>query len=391
VTNLARLRSSFEKQYGHPPQGIARAPGRINLLGEHVDYNDGWVLPSAIERCAWLAFSESGNSEVMLYASDLEADVRFDLNALESKLDCEGDPLPAWALYPAGVAWALNQCNLPISGLQAMLTSQVPIGSGLSSSAAIEVAFAVAWQALSPWQQEPMDLAQICQRAENEYVGVQCGLMDPFSILHGVRDHALFFDTRTLDWEPIPLPANVALVIADSGVRRRLGGSAYNQRREACEQAQRLLAEHLPGVRALRDVSLRDFRKHEQALPPSLRPIAEHVIGECARVLRAVELLKAEDAKGFGALMFEGHASLRDLYQVSSPELDALVEIASGLPGCLGARLTGAGFGGCTINLVEAQTADAFVEKLSSAYTQRTGGKADVWISRAVDGAQITQ
>ncbi|HEY71436.1 MAG TPA: galactokinase [Anaerolineae bacterium] len=389
MKNHARIRSSFEQHYGHPPEWIARAPGRINLLGEHVDYNDGWVLPAAIDRCARLAFSASTTSEIMLYAADLEANVRFDLNALDDKLDCDGNPLPGWALYPAGVAWVLRQNHLPISGLQAVLTSQIPIGSGLSSSAAIEVIFAVAWQALSPWQQTPMELAQICQRAENEYVGVQCGLMDPFSILHGVRDHALFFDTRTLDWEPVPLPAHVSLVVADSGVRRRLGGSAYNQRREACEQALRLLAKRLPGVHALRDVSLDDFREHEQALPPSLRPIAEHVVGECVRVLRAADLLKAEDAKGFGALMLEGHASLRDLYQVSSPELDTLVEIARELPGCLGARLTGAGFGGCTVNLVEAQTAETFIERLSSAYAQRTGGKADVWISRPVDGANL--
>ncbi len=389
MINLERLRSSFENQYGHPPEWIARAPGRINLLGEHVDYNDGWVLPAAVDRCAWLAFSASNTPEVELYAADLEAHVRFDLNALDGKLDCDGIPLPDWVLYPAGVAWVLRQNRLPISGVQAVLTSQIPIGSGLSSSAAIEVVFAVAWQALSPWQQSPMELAQICQRAENEYVGVQCGLMDPFSILHGVRDHALFFDTRTLEWEPVPLPDRVALVVADSGVRRRLGGSAYNQLREACEQAQRLLAERLPGVRALRDVSLQDFKQHEQALPPSLRPIAEHVIGECARVPRAAELLKDENVNGFGALMFEGHASLRDLYQVSSPELDALVEIAGELPGCLGARLTGAGFGGCTINLVEAQAADAFVERLSVEYQGRTGREAEVWITRAADGAHV--
>jgi galactokinase len=383
----APLRSSFESHFGHPPKGIIRAPGRINLLGEHVDYNDGWVLPVAIDRCAWLAFSGTNTSGISIYALDLDESTHFDLHALDARHDSDGLSLPTWALYPAGMAWALQQFQFPISGLHAALMSQIPIGSGLSSSAAIEVAFALAWQAVSTWHRSPMELAQICQHAENEYVGVQCGLMDPFAILHGIRDHALFFDTRTLDWEPVPLPADVALVIADSGVRRGLGSSAYNQRREACQQAQRLLSERLPSVRALRDVSPEDFEEHKQALPPSLRPLAEHVIRECDRVRRGTALLRAGDSRGFGALMFEGHASLRDLYQVSSPELDALVEIAAGLPGCLGARLTGAGFGGCTINLVEAHNADAFAKALSTAYHNHTGRETEIWITRAMQGA----
>ena len=383
------LLQAFEREFGHLPRLIARAPGRVNLLGEHVDYSDGWVLPVAIDRCAWLAASPSQTTEVSIHALDLGESIAFDLKGLEDKLDLAGEALPAWALYPAGVAWALRQDGHALTGMQCVLTSDVPIGSGLSSSAAIEVAFATAWQALADWQVPPMALAQLCQHAENDYVGVQCGLMDQFCSLHGIRDHALCFDTRTHEWECVPLPAEVSLVIADSGVRRRLGGSAYNQRRAACEQAARLLSERLPNVRALRDVTPSELQEHEQALPPSLRPIAEHVVSECKRVRLGAEVLKAGDAASFGKLMFEGHASLRDLYEVSSPELDALVEIASGIPGCLGARLTGAGFGGCTINLVEAAEASAFVDRLAAEYQRKMDREAMVWISRAVDGAGL--
>ena len=385
------LLGAFERQFGHTPELVARAPGRVNLLGEHVDYSDGWVLPAAIDRCAWLAASPSRNTNVSLHALDLDQSISFDLTELDGKQDLAGNALPEWARYPAGVAWALRQAGHTLSGMQGVLTSEIPIGAGLSSSAAIEVVFAIAWQVFADWRIPPMVLAQLCQRAENAYVGVQCGLMDQFCSIHGVKDHVLCFDTRTLEWERVPLPSDVALVIADSGVRRRLGGSAYNQRRAACEQAVRLLSERLPEVHALRDVSPEQLNEHEQALPPSLRPIAEHVVMECERVRRGVELLKAGDASAFGGLMFEGHASLRDLYMVSSHELDALVEIAAGLPGCLGARLTGAGFGGCTINLVEVSEAAEFCERLAVEYQRNMGRKATVWISRVVEGAGVVQ
>jgi galactokinase len=381
----------FEREFGHLPQIVARTPGRVNLLGEHVDYSDGWVLPAAIDRFVWLCASPSSSTILSLHALDIGESCRFDLTDLGGNLDLAGDPLPEWARYPAGVAWSLLKDGLAINGMRCVLTSDIPIGAGLSSSAAVEVAFATAWQALSDWSLGPMRLAQLCQRAENEYVGVQCGLMDQFSCVHGIKDHAIFFDTRTLEWEPVPLPPNVAVVIADSGIRRSLGESAYNQRRKACERAMRLLSDRLPEIVALRDVSMKQLREHEQALPPSLRPIAQHVVGECERVRRGVELLKAGDVHGFGRLMLEGHASLRDLYEVSSPELDALVEIATGLPGCFGARLTGAGFGGCTVNLVEASKVPSFSKRLASEYQRSLGREAKVWSTRAADGAKLTQ
>jgi galactokinase len=385
----SKLLNAFELAFGHAPALVARAPGRINLLGEHVDYSDGWVLPAAIDRSAWLAVSPSSSSDVSIHALDSGERSRFNLTKLDTKLDIDGAPLADWARYPAGVAWSLIKEDLPVSGINGVLTSEVPIGAGLSSSAAVEVVFATAWQALSDWELRPMRTAQLCQRAENAYVGVRCGLMDQFSSVHGVKNHALYFDTRTLEWEPVRLPSDIVIVIADSSVRRRLGSSAYNQRRQACEQAARLLSERLPGIRALRDVSPEQLKEHDQALPPDLRPLAEHVVREIERVRHGVELLKDGDVKAFGRLMFEGHASLRDLFEVSSRELDALVEIAAGLPGCHGARLTGAGFGGCTVNLVTAKEAPAFCQRLAAKYAQITGQEASVWITRASEGAGV--
>jgi galactokinase len=361
----------------------------VNLLGEHVDYNDGQVLPVAIDRAAWLACSIADTPTVSIHALDLGEFVSFHLSELQHKADVRGQPLPTWARYPAGVAWALLERGHRVTGVQAALTSDIPIGAGLSSSAAVEVAFAIAWQALGEWPLQRLELAQACQQAENQYVGVQCGLMDQFASLHGLSGHALLFDCRTLDWKPLPLPSGAALVIADSGARRDLSSTAYNQRRLACRQAVEILAGHIPNVAALRDVTAEAFTQHASSLPPTVRRRAEHVVKEINRVTQATHLLQAGDAPGLGALMSEGHASLRDLYQVSSPELDALVDIAASLPGCYGARLTGAGFGGCTINLVESSQAQDFTRRLAAKCQDRIGRQLAVWISRASDGAAL--
>jgi galactokinase len=268
-------------------------------------------------------------------------------------------------------------------------TSNVPIGSGLSSSAAVEVGFAVLWQALDGWSVERMTLAQLCQRAENDYVGLACGLMDQFASTHGVEGHALYFDTRSLEWQPVPLPVGSALVVADSGVRRSLATSAYNERRSSCEEAVKILRQFMPGIHSLRDVLPTEFAAYSDQLPPIVRKRAEHVVKEIARVQTALTALHRSDSRTFGALMFAGHASLRDLYEVSIPELDALVNIARDLPGCLGARLTGAGFGGCTVNLIEESKAKEFIAGLQAGYQQATGRLAQVYLCRASQGATI--
>lgn len=247
--------------------------------------------------------------------------------------------------------------------------------------------FAVAWKTLGGWAAEQMTLARLCQQAENEYVGVACGLMDQFASAHGVAGHALYFDTRSLDWEPVPLPQDTVLAIADSGVRHSLTNSAYNQRRAECEQAVEILRQDLPQIQSLRDVSPADFDKFRRNLPPTVELRAEHVIDEIERVQSAAAALRKGDKETFGALMFAGHSSLRDLYNVSTPELDSLVEIARDLPGCIGARLTGAGFGGSTINLVEGANSEDFIQGLEEGYLRKTGRPTKVYLCKASQGA----
>jgi galactokinase len=365
----------------------AQAPGRVNLLGEHVDYNDGPVLPAAINRAVNMAAAPQSGGNVTVHALDLQESVSFHLDDLERKVDLEGRTLPDWALYPAGVAWAMGQEGFQVTGMQAAYTSDVPIGAGLSSSAAVEVCFAFAWQTLAGWEVGRMKLAELCQKAENMYVGVSSGLMDQFASAHGVRGHALYFDTRSLEWFPLPLPGKTALVIADSGVRRTLATSAYNERREACEQAVAILQQKIPGLKSLRDISPPAFAAYSEFLPEVVRKRAEHVVKEIHRVETAVVALRRGETRSFGSLMFAGHASLKDLYEVSILELDALVRIARGLPGCLGARLTGAGFGGCTVNLVQEEHVEQFMIGLREAYQFQFKREAEVYLCKASDGA----
>jgi galactokinase len=365
---------------------LTSAPGRVNLLGEHVDYNNGIVLPIAIDRRVNLAAQPRTDEVVHLNALDLKQEVTFCLQDLSSRTDLNGKPLPGWSLYPAGVAWALAGNGYSVCGLDAVFSSTVPIGAGLSSSAAVEMAFAVLWQALGGWEADRMTLAKIGQVAENQYVGVNCGLMDQFASAHGIALHALYFDTRSLEWRPLPLPPGTAVVVADSGVRRQLATSAYNDRRQSCEKAVQLLKNRLPSIQSLRDVVPGQLEVNRDLLSGEVYRRAKHVVDEIERVNLAGACLNNDDAAGFGRLMFAGHRSLRDLYEVSCPELDALVEIAESQPGCFGARLTGAGFGGCTVNLVALEKADNFIQGLKSGYQQRTDRVAQVYLCHASRG-----
>lgn len=368
---------------------MAVAPGRVNLLGEHVDYNDGIVLPAAIDRTVKLSAAPTDERVVAIEAIDLKEKTAFSLDNLDQKEDLQGNPLPGWALYPAGVARVLQHKGLEVRGMRAAFTSDVPIGAGLSSSAAVETAFTVMWRAIGGWELSAMQVAQFSQEAENHYVGVNCGLMDQFASAHGVADHALWFDTRSLEWKPLPLPPRTVIIIADSGVRRSLTTSAYNDRRAACEEAVAILRAPLPAIRSLRDVTGADLEHYGSLMPPVTLMRARHIVDELERVEKAVQFLEAGDPQGFGQLMLECHTSLRDLYQVSCPELDILVEIASGLPGCWGARLTGAGFGGCTVNLVKEDQAAGFIKKLKDGYLKAAGKSAEVYLCRASQGAAV--
>jgi len=381
---LQNLVEAFHGHFGHAPTLMARAPGRVNLLGEHVDYNDGMVLPAAIDREVRIAASPRTDRQVHLLAVDLGETAAFTLDELAAGREF----LPMWARYPAGTAWALLDAGLPVTGMQAAFTSNVPMGAGLSSSAAVEVAFAAAWRLAGGWQMDCLQLARLCQRAENEYVGVKCGLMDQFASACGVEGHVLYFDTRSLFYEPVPLPPDTAIVIADSKVRRSLATSAYNARRAACEEAVHLLKQYLPSITSLRDVTSVEFAAYGDYLPEEVRKRAEHVIKEIARVETAVRALQKQDAPLFGGQMYSGHTSLRKLYEVSCRELDILVDAARQIPGCYGARLTGAGFGGCTVNLVAAAQSETFAAALRAAYSEQTGIEADVYVCQASQGAE---
>ena len=389
MTDEPALISDFTKRFQRTPQVVTRAPGRVNLLGEHIDYNDGVVLPVAIDRHVKLAAAAMPENVVNLRALDLGQSASFSLDSLDARQDVQGHALPNWAKYPAGIAWALSNAGLKVTGMQAVYSSSVPIGSGLSSSAAVQVAFAATWRALGGWQLDNLRLAQLCQRAENLYLGVTSGLMDQFASACGVEGHALVFDTRSLEWSTVALPEGSAIVVADSGVRRSLANSAYNERHASCEQAVELLRKYKPGLQSLRDISAVEFAAYSDYLPEVVRKRAEHVVQEIYRVERAVNVLRGGDAKMFGGIMFAGHRSLRNLYQVSTAELDALVEIAHDLPGIYGARLTGAGFGGCTVNLIEAAQAEAFIQGLVQGYREKTGKEAKVYLCQASAGVSV--
>ncbi len=373
-----RVKAEFRERFGGEPERWARAPGRVNLIGEHTDYNDGFVLPMAIDRDIWIAFRPRPDRTVRLWSLDFAQASEFSLDAVVR------DPSASWSNYVRGVAWLLADRGVRLRGMDAAVQGTVPIGAGLSSSAALEVAAGLALLAAAGGDMPRAELALACQRAENEFVGNRCGIMDQFISALGRAGHALFLDCRSLDYRHVPLPAGYRIVVANSMVRRALVDSAYNERRAQCEQAAQAL-----GVRALRDADEAMLESAKRHLPEVVYRRARHVVRENARVLQAVDAMRRGDAEAFGALMNASHASLRDDYEVSCRELDALVDIARRQSGCLGARMTGAGFGGCTVNLVEAGAVEAFVPALREGYRAATGLDAEIYVCDAADGAGV--
>lgn len=386
---IDHLKNVFQEKFGSAAAHLVRAPGRVNLLGEHVDYNDGFVLPAAIDRATYIAFSASGSDQTRLVAVDFNEQAFFSPGTLPSKTQPDGSPLPEWALYPAGVLWALGQEGLETRGLRAVYASNVPRGSGLSSSASVEMAFVIAWQALGDWTLSPMQGALLGQKAENRYVGVNSGIMDQFASACGVENHLLLLDCRSLEWKTIPLPEDISIVVADTKVRRKLTSGEYNKRRAACEEAVRVLKQDLPEIESLRDVPVEAFNRLAAELPEGVSKRARHVVEEIERSKQAEALLEAGNIQRFGELMNECHVSLRDLYEVSCPELDVMVRVAQSLVGCYGARLTGAGFGGCTVNLVERAAAERFSRALAQGYQSEVGYPPEIYITRASKGAEL--
>ncbi len=374
---MAVLEEAFRHTYGYAPTFLARAPGRVNLIGEHTDYNDGLVLPMAIDREAVVVGAPRDDNVVNLFSLHYNEKLSFDLGTIARRQEHH------WSHYVLGVADALLRAGHTLKGFDGVLGSDVPIGSGLSSSAAVELATLMAFAAATPsLQLSPLDAARLAQRAENCFVGVQCGLMDQLIAALGRAGHALLIDCRTLAHQPVPLPEGYTVVIIDTAAPRALASSAYNERRAQCEQAARLL-----GVPALRDVSPEELARRQTELPPLLARRARHVVRENQRVLQAVEALRAGDVAELGALMNQSHDSLRDDYEVSSPALDAAVEIARATDGVLGARMTGAGFGGCAIALAAQACVPALTTNLLAHYPKRTGLTPRLYPCSASDGA----
>lgn len=361
---------------------VYQAPGRVNLIGEHTDTSEGFVMPAAIDLKTISVLGPRGDSKAQIYSANFDELVRFDLRDLPAR------PRQHWSDYAAGVLWSLHRQGIASSGFDMTLSGNVPTGAGLSSSASVEVAVAVAVLAHAKATLTKPEIAKICQSAENDFVGAQSGIMDQFASCCGVKDHAILLDCRTLEYEPLPLPAEVMLVLCNSMVKHSLSdGGAYNRRRAEVEEGVRILQKHYPAMRTLRDIGERELRACSTEMPEDVFRRCLHVVTENARVLQAATALREKDFSGFGTLMVQAHRSMRDNYAASCAEADNLVELAMQQAGCYGARITGAGFGGCTVNLVAAENAKAFAENVRSGYRKATGIDAEIYVSHASDGA----
>jgi galactokinase len=414
---IVDIRQKFEEIFGYQPATVVRAPGRVNLIGAHTDYNDGYVLPVAIDRSILMAAAPRPDRQVVLHALDFDQRTEFSLD------DIRHDDQHPWSNYQRGVAFFLQERGFELTGIDAIITGDIPVGSGLSSSAAVEVAAAYAWQVLSGFPLSRVELALVCQKAENEFVGMKCGIMDQFISALGQRDHALLIDCRTLEYELVKLrwrssrtcsaPAeretsfatpeenlhsiklgadegsprpSATIVVCDTMKRRGLVDSEYNARRQECEEGVRLLQKHLPGIKALRDVSTAQFERYRGDLPEVVRRRCRHIVYENERVLQSVKALKGGDLATFGRLMNESHLSLRDDYQVSCWELNVMVEAAWQVEGVYGSRLTGAGFGGCTVSLVAREAVERFRAHVAAEYQAATGIEPQIYVCAVEDG-----
>jgi galactokinase len=378
-TTLRKYRQTF----GGEPDLVASAPGRVNLIGEHTDYNDGFVLPAAINKRMYAAVAKREDQLISIYAADYDSTIHTSIEALN------GREREHWANYPKGVLGILARAGHKVAGLNLCLKGDVPQSAGLSSSAALEVATAFAAKELFHFKIDSLSVARYCQAAEHEFVGVKCGIMDQFVAVHGKKDHALFLDCRSLGFELLEFPGGVSLVICDTGVKRELAGSEYNKRREECQVGVKELSLVLPGIQALRDVKPASFLEHENLLNLTTRKRCRHVINENRRVLEAAADLRRNDLSDFGKLMYQSHLSLKNNYEVSCQELDSVVDIAASTEGVFGARMTGAGFGGSAVCLVAKESVEKLRSNLQERYPRLTGLQPKVYVCEIDDGAKV--
>ena len=370
----------FRSKFGTKPR-LFRAPGRVNLIGEHTDYNDGFVMPAAVGFYCCVAIGPREDHKLVICSDEFSDIAEVGLSSSEIR------PRRAWSDYPVGVVVQLLKAGFPLRGANILIHGEVPIGAGLSSSAAIEVSTALALTNDSGRAADRAQLAHLCQKAENDFVGVRCGIMDQFASLHGRRNHVLLVDCRSLHFGLVAIPDSVRLIICNTMVKHELASGEYNRRRAECEEAVRLLAGVIPGIRALRDVTLEQLQQHRGLLSETIYRRAYHVVTENTRVFEAAEALRTGDLELFGKLMTESHSSLRDLYEVSCAELDLMVDLANQQPGVIGARMTGGGFGGSTINLVHARFAAEFTAKVKQSYQKETGIAPQIFTCTPADGA----
>jgi galactokinase len=370
---------TFERLFGQPPAYVVRAPGRVNLIGEHTDYNDGFVLPMAIDHAVWIALRPRPDGQVHVHSLDLDQSATFDLAALRHEN-------AGWAEYVKGVAWALQQAGYRLTGWEGVLAGDVPRGAGLSSSAAVELATARAFQAVSGFPWDPPAMALLGQKAENLWVGMNCGIMDQMISAAGEADHALLIDCRSLATTSVPLPPGTVVVILDTATRRGLVDSAYNERRAQCEAA-----AHYFAVPALRDVTIERFSAEAGGLDDVTMRRARHVISENARTLAAAKAMQRGDAVELGRLMDASHVSMRDDFEISGPALNTMVACAQEEPGCYGARMTGGGFAGCAVALVQADLAQAFAANVAARYEARANLTPAVYVCNASAGASVVR
>jgi galactokinase len=374
------LADQFEEMFGESPI-LVQAPGRVNLIGEHTDYNEGFVFPVAIDFQTQIAVGKRADRRVMVTSENFAEHVECDLDHLPSSR--RGD----WSDYVVGVVGQMERRLGRLPGANLLIHGNVPLGAGLSSSASLEVAVCRAMLEISGKSLKGVEIALLCQQGENEFVGARCGIMDQFISVHGKKNHALRLDCRTLEYRLLPIPRDVRLVICNTMVRHSVAAGEYNQRRAECETAARFFSNRVPGAKTLRDVTLEDFRKWGGELPVRIRKRCRHVLTENLRVLQAEEALQAGDLKLFGRLMASSHASLRDDFEVSCEELDLMVRLAEENAGVHGARMTGGGFGGCTINLVREDCVERFQANVAAGFEKATGRVPEIYVSSAADGA----
>jgi galactokinase len=380
MQDIAAFRSMHLARFEAEP-AIYVAPGRVNLIGEHTDYAEGFVMPAAIDFATMAGISPRADGKIALFSENYGKVFYFDAAELPAKAGKH------WTDYPLGVLSILAGQGHAIPGFSLSLWGDVPLGAGLSSSASVEVATALAVTSLIGVNYPGPTLARLCQRAENEFVGANCGIMDQFISANGAKDHALLLDCRDLSFKLAPIPHNVALVIANTMVKHAITGGEYTSRRAEVEAACAVIARHRPEVKFLRDATVEDLEKWGHEMTPNSLKRARHVITENTRTVAAAQALTHHDLAALGRLMAEAHWSYSHDFEASCAEADAMVELAQDLPGLIGARLTGGGFGGCTINLVDRDHAAEFVESLAGLYAGQTGIVPQIFICHASGGA----